>query len=124
MQQRDFDDLTNGTGQDPAFSSFYEMGAYEALWENPKTTFKSLAELFAQEPHKLPSAFVSAAKARACAQFAQERFEEANIAFKVCMNGMAHYPTKLRDAAYPVELLYYEGQWKLTRFPLHCRCRN
>lgn len=114
MQQRDFDELRNGTSRAPNISPFHEMGAYEALWEDPKTTFKSLAELFSQEPHKLPSAFVSAAKAHACAQFVQQQFTQANIAFEVCMNGMAHYPVKLRDAAWPVELLYYQGRWDLT----------
>ena len=50
MQQHAFDELKNGTCQPSTFSPFHEMGAYEALWENPKTTFKSLAELFAQPP--------------------------------------------------------------------------
>ena len=114
MEQCDFDELRNGTGQPQALSLFHEMGAYEALWEDPKTTFKSLAELFSQEPDKLPSALVPDAKARACAQFVRERFKEANIAFEICMNGMAHYPARLRDAAYPVELMYYQGRWDLT----------
>ena len=114
MQQRAFDELKNGMGQPSTFSPFHEMGAYEALWENPKTTFKSLAELFAQEPHKRPSAFVSSARAYACAQFVKQRFEEAQIPFEICMNGQSHYPAQLRDATYPIEFLYYMGRWNLT----------
>ena len=42
-----------------AISPFLEMGAYEALWTNPKTTFKSLSDTFAKHPGSVPSDFVS-----------------------------------------------------------------
>ena len=36
-------------------SPFQEMGAYEYLWAQPKTTFKSLSSKFDQLPGSVPS---------------------------------------------------------------------
>src|SRR5690348_7263138 len=44
-----------------------ELGAYEALWLQKGSSFKSLAERFASDPTALPSDFVSAAEAEQCA---------------------------------------------------------
>lgn len=96
--------------EDHAVSPFREMGAYEALWSNPKTTFKSLSQMFAQHPGRLPSDFVPSIEAHECAEFVKQRFEEAKIGrFGVRVYGAGEYPEKLRDAAYPLKLLYYQG---------------
>ena len=96
--------------EDHAVSPFREMGAYEALWLDPKTTFKSLSQKFAQHPGSLPSCFVGRKEAHECAEFVKQRFEEAKIGrFGVRVYGAGEYPEKLRDAAYPIELLYYQG---------------
>lgn len=98
-----------------AVSPFHEMGAYEALWTEPKTTFKSLAERFARCPGSVPSDFVSAERAQECASIVKHRFEEAGIErFGVRVHGAGEYPDKLRDAAYPIECLYYRGWWDLV----------
>ena len=98
-----------------AVSPFHEMGAYEALWSEPDTTFKSLSERFARRPGSVPSDFVPRAEAHACAVFVKRRFEEAEVArFGVRVHGAGEYPEKLRDAAHPVELLYYQGWWVLA----------
>ena len=98
-----------------AVSPFLEMGAYEALWTEPKTTFKSLSERFARHPGSVPSDFVPASRAHDCAAFARQRFEEAGIdRFGVRVHGAGEYPEKLRDAAHPVECLYYRGWWDLA----------
>ena len=95
-----------------AVSPFEEMGAYEALWCKPNTTFRSLAKQFAENPDRLPSDFVSQEEAEECATFVQTRFEQAEIKrFGVRVHGASEYPQKLRDAAHPVELLYYQGWW-------------
>jgi hypothetical protein len=45
----------------------------------------------------------------------QERFREAHIdRFGVRVHGAGEYPEKLRDAAHPVELIYYQGWWDLV----------
>ena len=98
-----------------AVSPFQEMGAYEALWCKPDTTFRSLSKRFAQHPGSVPSDFVSPAEANDCAVFVQRRFEEAEIdRFGVRVHGAGEYPEKLRDAACPIELLYYRGWWDLV----------
>jgi DNA processing protein len=98
-----------------AISPLQELGAYEAMWDEPKTTFKTLSEKFAARPGAVPSDFVSASKARECAAFVQEKFRSAEITrFGVRVHGAGDYPEKLRDAAHPIELLYYQGWWDLV----------
>jgi DNA processing protein len=98
-----------------AISPLRELGAYEALWDKPDTTFKTLSEKFAARPDALPSDFVPAAKAREYADFVQRRFQEAEVTrHGVRVHGAGEYPQKLRDAAHPIELLYYQGWWDLA----------
>ena len=101
-----------------AISPFHEMGAYEALWSRPTTTFKSLAEKFASHPGSIPSSFVPKEQAHEYAVSVKRKFEEAGIHdFGVRVHGGAEYPEKLQDAAHPVELLYYQGWWGLVASP-------
>ena len=98
-----------------AISPLRELGAYEALWDKPETTFKTLSEKFAARPDALPSDFVPATKAREYADFVRRRFEEAEVTrYGVRVHGAGEYPQKLRDAAHPIELLYYQGWWDLA----------
>ena len=98
-----------------AISPLTEMGAYEALWDKPHTTFKTLSDKFAAQPNAVPSDFVSPTKAREYADFVQMRFREAEVTrFGVRVHGAGEYPQKLRDAAHPIELLYYQGWWDLV----------
>ncbi len=98
-----------------AISPLQELGAYEALWVDPETSFKTLSEKFAARPDAVPSDFVPPGRARECAEFVQERFREAHIGrFGVRVHGAGEYPEKLRDAAHPVELIYYQGWWDLV----------
>jgi DNA processing protein len=98
-----------------AISPLRELGAYEALWDKPETTFKTLSEKFSARPNAVPSDFVPPKKAREYAEFVQRRFHEADVTrFGVRVHGAGEYPQKLRDAAHPVELLYYQGWWDLV----------
>lgn len=98
-----------------AISPLMEMGAYEALWDKPGTTFKTLSEKFAARPDAVPSDFVTHTKAHEYADFVQMRFREADVTrFGVRVHGAGEYPQKLRDAAHPIELLYYQGWWDLV----------
>ena len=98
-----------------AVSPFNEMGAYEAMWCRVGATFKSLASQFAQNPGNLPSDFVSHEEALECAEFVTSRFEQNEVErFGVRVNGAGEYPHRLRDAAHPVELIYYKGWWDLV----------
>lgn len=98
-----------------AISPLHELGAYEALWDKPDTTFKTLSEKFASRPNAVPSDFVPPSKATEYAAFVQRRFQEADVTrFGVRVHGAGEYPRKLRDAAHPIELLYFQGWWDLA----------
>lgn len=96
-------------------SPYLEMGAYEALWDQDGATFRRLANRFAETPGQLPSDFVPAELAAEYAAMVWQRFEQAGVGrFGVRVFGEAEYPTRLRDAAHPVELLYFAGCWDLV----------
>jgi DNA processing protein len=92
-----------------------EVGAYEALWLESGATFKTIADKFAATPEALPSDLVPKPLAEACAVKVLARLREVGIRhFGVRVHHAGEYPQKLRDARYPVELLYYRGIWELT----------
>lgn len=105
-----------------ALSPMREMGAYEWLWsqhsEHSKPSFKVLAELFGQNPGALPSELVEEQDAISCARKVLERFAKKGIrSFSVRLNGVGDYLSELRDAANPLEMLYYQGEWDLAYSP-------
>lgn len=98
-----------------AISPRLELGAYEALWLKQGATFKSIAEKFAADPNALPSDFVSRTEAESCAQETLALLKAKGIhRFGIRVHHAGDYPPRLRDAKYPVELLYYRGAWELT----------
>jgi DNA processing protein len=102
----------------PAVSSVSprrELGAYEALWLEPGATFKTIADRFAADPSAVPSDFVSAAVADARASEVLTTLKKAGVSrFGIRLNLTGNYPTKLRDARHPVEMLYFQGAWELS----------
>ena len=101
-----------------AVSPFVEMGAYEAIWAEEKVSFKTISERFAANSGSVLSDFVSPDKVNKYAHSVLASFAEAGIhRFGVRLNGAAEYPEKLRDAASPVELLYFVGHWDLAWSP-------
>jgi len=96
-----------------------ELGAYEALWLRERTSFRSLARLFGSRPGALPSDFVPEREAIAqCDRALQAAAASGTGAFGVTAQGMPEFPRRLRDAAFPVELLYHQGSLGL----LSTRC--
>ena len=88
-----------------------EMVAYEVLWRDKKMTFKSLAQLFARQPGKLPSDLVPAeyidqlyAEVKATAMSPAMGYRT-----NLLVHGSYDYPDRLRQAEEPVEVLYYSG---------------
>lgn len=95
-----------------------EMAAYEALWARNKTSFKSLAAYFRSNPKSTPSELVSEEEIRSALSVVLEKISQAKISeFGIRLHGTADYPERLRDAAHPVELLYYRGWWDLVDAP-------
>lgn len=92
-----------------------EVGAYEALWSENKTSFKSLAERFSKTPGARPSDLVPESEARQVgARVLAKLRDRTTQRFDVRLNGEVDYPERLRDATYPVELLYFQGRWDLV----------
>lgn len=99
-------------------SPMLEMGAYEYLWLQEKSSFKRIADLFRQKPGSIPTDFVDIEIAQENANQVLSVIREANIgSFGVRIHGASQYPVSLRDAADPVELLYFQGAWDLTESP-------
>lgn len=100
-----------------SLSPALEIGAYEDLWAQSGQTFKSLAKLFQYQPAP-PSQFVAEDSARARYRVVSEELAKRNVAnVGVLVAGTYDYPQVLRDAAHPVQLLYYRGDLSLLDMP-------
>ena len=101
-----------------AVSPLRELGAYEALWNTTSASFKSLAKKFATIPDSVPSDFIEPSLADKYAQQVRETLQERGITrFGVRVYGAGEYPSGLRDAEFPIALLYYQGWWELVNSP-------
>lgn len=106
-----------GSSAEPV-SPLLEVGAYEALWEERASSFKTIAELFRGKPSATPTSFVPPEKAREYGLRVRDIFAQAKIGrWGVRIHGAGEYPQKLRDARHPIELLYYQGWWDLAAHP-------
>ncbi|MGE3067506.1 MAG: DNA-processing protein DprA [Hyphomicrobiaceae bacterium] len=92
-----------------------EMGAYEALWDEDGATFKTISEKLNRRPESVPSDLVEPKRAEHYQTLVSEAMAKAKVdRFGVRVLGAGEYPDKLRDADYPVALLYYRGWWDLV----------
>ncbi len=92
-----------------------EIGAYEALWSMQNTSFKSIAELFSKNVGARPSDFVPEETAREVAtKVINNLRSKLDSRFDIRLHGEFEYPDRLREATYPIELLYFQGDWGLT----------
>jgi len=99
-----------------SISPWLEMGSYEALWKQGWASFKKLAECFREKPDAAPSDLVPRETAEKTAHEALEILRKANVRhFGLRIHKAGEYPERLRDAHYPVELLYYRGWWDLIQ---------
>jgi DNA processing protein len=99
-------------------SPFREMAAYEALWVDKAASFKKIADRFRSCPGAIPSDLVPNDEIEAASAEVLERLTKAQAPkFGVRVHGSEDYPARLRDAAHPVELLYFRGWWDLIESP-------
>ena len=95
-----------------------ELGAYEELWAQPKTSFKTLATKFSESDNAKPSDFVPEESARETGlRVIQKLHERLSSWFGLRLQSDLDYPEGLRDATHPVELLYFQGYWDLLSAP-------
>jgi DNA processing protein len=96
-------------------SPMRELGAYETLWMQPNATFKRVATIFRENGEALPSDLVPPEHAEQMATKVVTHLRDRGIRrFGVRVHRAGEYPAKLRDAAHPVELLYFQGEWDLV----------
>ena len=91
-----------------------EMVAYETLWALPNQSLKTIAGLFAAHSGKLPTDILGEHSKEQLLGIEDtlskvEAFLKGINDFSVCVNRTFHYPKRLRDARYPIELFYYKG---------------
>jgi DNA processing protein len=102
-------------------SPMHELGAYEWLWTQQGMTWKRMADLFRGDPTALPSDFVPRPDAASCANRVLSMLKKRGVhQFGVRIHHAGDYPSRLRDAKNPVEMLYYQGTWELSEMPGLC----
>lgn len=107
-------DGTNLPASSPV-SPLQEVGAYECLWMREGMTFAKMAKLFRDNPEALPSDLVDPGKASETAAKVLGILKAAGVdRFGVRIHRAGEYPERLRQAANPVELLYFQGFWPLV----------
>lgn len=110
--------LPTGDLESRAISPIIEMGAYEALWDEEGASFKSIAERFKTHEGAIPSDFVKIIDIYTYAERALRILQDAGVGpFGIRVHGAGEYPIQLRDAKYPIELLYFQGRWDLVESP-------
>jgi hypothetical protein len=92
-----------------------EMGAYEALWDEDGATFKTISEKLSKRPDTIPSDLVEPKRVEKYREAVRDVMAKANVErFGIRVLGAGEYPNKLRDADYPIAVLYYRGWWDLV----------
>lgn len=108
-------DFENSEIPAKSISPLLELGAYELLFLQHGASFKSIATKMQEGDDVLPSESVNAADALKTAHQVLDVLAKRGIKqFGVRIYRAGEYPLKLRDATYPVELLYYRGFWDLV----------
>lgn len=108
----------NSIFSEEPINALAEMAGYEALWDDAKASFKSVAEVFRNNPNSMPSDFFSKFELKQISDQLLEKFNKASLAdYKVCLFKTADYPQKLRDAENPLEFFYYRGNLDLAFSP-------
>ena len=115
MTQTSFISTAGGTDVAPgAINATMEVGAYESLWLKSGATFKKIASRLASAPGSRPSDHIPHEVAMEVGTRVIRRLRESLDAwFDVKIFGEIGYPNKLRDAQYPAELFYYQGNLDL-----------
>ena len=99
----------------PSVSSLREMGAYEALWSREGMSFRKISRMRRGSSEPVLSDFVDEPVACEFADRARDLIAKSGVGrFGIRVYGTWDYPKKLYDAAYPVELLYFQGWWDLV----------
>lgn len=101
-------------------SQYDEMLAYETLWGLGHTTLKSFSQRFDRNKPILPSEILKKERDLLALDIRErvEKFISPKLGkFSILLNKNFQYPRRIREAKYPVELLYYRGDLSLLDVP-------
>ncbi len=108
-------DFATDDFRERAVSPQRELGAYEALWVEKGASFKTIADKFRENLNGVPSDFVPESTSQKFFRNVMASIKDAGIRhFGIRVNGAGEYPSQLRDADHPIELLYFQGWWDLV----------
>lgn len=92
-------------------SPMREIAAYEAMWDEwSEVSYKKIAAKFAENPGFSPSSFVESDVVDRYVKEMESVISRLSVSLNVLINNTFDYPERLRDAEYPVELLYFSGR--------------
>ena len=93
-----------------------EISAYEALWDRPKATSRTVAMQLSNHPHRLASSLIDP---QLIAEYKKYLFPILKQLphFGARINGDGMFPENLKDARYPLKIFYYQGNWELAYLP-------
>lgn len=95
-----------------------ELGAYEALWSNGVSSFKQVRDYLREANATSLAELVDPAKVDEFYEQAVAILRKSGVeSFGVRVDGTVDYPEKLRDADYPLALVYFQGWWDLALTP-------
>lgn len=99
-----------------AISPLQEFLAYEALWDRPDSSFRSLAQELQDCPVQLASNLIDAAMIEQYKMVLLPVIKDLPH-FGIRIYGDGEFPERLKDARHSINILYYQGDWKLTYLP-------
>ncbi len=99
-----------------AISPLQEFLAYEALWDRPDSSVRSLARELQDYPAQLASTLIEPEMIDKYKRQLLPVIKDLPY-FGIRVYGDGEFPERLKDARHPINILYYQGDWKLTYSP-------
>lgn len=97
-------------------SPYKEMIAYETLWMRDGATLKKVASEYLKN-YDLPSKAINYISDLELLDKTKQFFQKIDINFSIITALSYQYPQALKDAKYPIKLLYYRGNIDLLACP-------
>ncbi|NGX48247.1 MAG: hypothetical protein K1000chlam3_01638 [Chlamydiae bacterium] len=99
-----------------ALSPLEELLAYEALWDQPHSTVRSLSIKLNGYPNSLVSTMIEPQTINDYKKNLLPIIRKLTN-FGVRIYGDGEFPERLNDARYPIKIFYFQGNWELTYMP-------
>ena len=94
-----------------ALSLLEELLAYEALWDQPLSTVRSLSQKLNSYPNLLVSTMIEPNTIEDYKKNLLPIIRKLSN-FGVRIYGDGEFPERLNDARYPIKIFYYQGNWE------------